>query len=148
MRRMLLGGCAVVALTGGVAVAGGLEEPTMPVAVVTERTSSSAGGILIPLLLLILVAAAASSSGGGGSSTGGDVINASDRRLKTDAVWVGLTRDAIPVWRYRYKGTPQVFEGVMAQDVALRRPDALVTRSNGLLAVNDTRLGFEMRQVA
>ena len=141
MRRVLLGGCAVVALTGGLVQAGGLEEPTMPVAVVVEKTSSSSGGILIPLLLLILVAAAASSSGGGGTE-------ASDRRLKTDAVWVGLTRDSIPIWRYRYKGTPQVFQGVMAQDVALRRPDALVTRSNGMLAVNYTRLGLKLRQVA
>lgn len=141
MRRVLLGGCAVAALTGGLVQAGGLEEPTMPVAVVVEKTSSSSGGILIPLLLLILVAAAASSSGGGGTE-------ASDRRLKTDAVWVGLTRDSIPIWRYRYKGTPQVFQGVMAQDVALRRPDALVTRSNGMLAVNYSRLGLKMRQVA
>ncbi len=72
----------------------------------------------------------------------------SDRRLKTDATWVGLTADSIPVWRYRYKFTPQVFEGVMAQDVAMRRPDALVMRSNGLMAVNYARLGHEMRQVA
>ena len=143
MRRVLLGGCAVVALTGGQGMAGGLAEPTMPVAVVPERTSSSAGGILIPLLLLILVAAAASSSSGGG-----DGGQASDRRLKTDTMWVGMTRDSIPIWRYRYKGTAQVFEGVMAQDVAMRRPDALVTRSNGLLAVNYTRLGHPLRQVA
>ena len=145
MRRVLLGGCAAVALTGGLVQAGGMEEPVMPVEVVAAKTSSSAGGILIPLLLLILVAAAASSSSGGG---GGEVVVESDRRLKTDATWVGLTGDAIPVWRYRYKGTPQVFEGVMAQDVALRRPDALVTRSNGMLAVNYTRLGHAMRQVA
>ncbi|MGQ0565220.1 MAG: hypothetical protein ACT4OK_09120 [Gemmobacter sp.] len=145
MRRVLLGGCAMAALTGGLVQAGGLEEPTMPVEVVADKTSSSAGGILIPLLLLILVAAAAASSSDGG---GGEVIVESDRRLKTDATWVGLTRDAIPVWRYRYKGTPQVFEGVMAQDVAMRRPDALVTRSNGLLAVNYTRLGTVLRQVA
>ena len=144
MRRVLLGGCAVVALMGGLAQAGGLAEPVMPVDVVKERTSSSAGGILIPLLLLILVVAAASSGGGNNAP----VVVESDRRLKTDAVWVGMTADAIPVWRYRYKGTPQMFEGVMAQDVALRRPDALVTRSNGLLAVNYTRLGHEMRQVA
>ena len=144
MRRVLLGGCAVVALTGGQGMAGGLAEPTMPVAVVAERTSSSAGGILIPLLLLILVAVAASSS----SSSGGGGEMASDRRLKTDTMWVGMTRDAIPIWRYRYKGTAQVFEGVMAQDVAMRRPDALVTRSNGLLAVNYTRLGHPLRQVA
>jgi hypothetical protein len=145
MRRVLLGGCAVVALTGGLVQAGGLAEPEMPVEVVATRTSSSAGGILIPLLILILVAAAASSSGGGG---GTDVVVESDRRLKTDTIWVGMTKDSIPVWRYRYKGTTPVFQGVMAQDVALRRPDALVTRPNGMLAVNYTRLGLEMRQVA
>ena len=143
MRRILLGGCAIAALTGGVVQAGGLAEPEMPIEVVKERTSSSAGGILIPLLLLILVAAAASSSGGNG---GGE--QASDRRLKTDMAWVGMTADAIPIWRFRYKGTAPVFEGVMAQDVAMRRPDALVTWPNGVLAVDYGHLGHEMRQVA
>ena len=143
MRKTLLGGCAVIALSAGALQAGGLTEPVMDDTVVAAKTTSSAGGILIPLLLLILVAAAVSSGSSGSSGT-----QASDRRLKTDLAWVGMTGDAIPIWRFRYKGTPQVFEGVMAQDVAMRRPDALVTRSNGLLAVNYDRLGISMRQVA
>ena len=144
MRKLLLSGTAALALSAGIAEAGGLAEPVMDPAVVEAKTASSAG-IVIPILLLILVAAALS---GGGSDGGDDVIQVSDRRVKTDCRWVGLTRDALPVWRYRYVGTRQVFEGVMAQDVAMRRPDAAVTLPNGLMAVNYAKLGETLRQVA
>lgn len=144
MRKLLLGGTAALALFSGFAQAGGLAEPVMDQTVVEAKTASSAG-IVIPLLLLVLVAAALA---GGGSDGGGEVAQASDRRIKTDCQWVGLTKDALPVWRYRYRGTPQVFEGVMAQDVAMRRPDAAVTLPNGIMAVNYTRLGLTLRQVA
>ena len=146
MRKFLLCGTAALALSAGFAQAGGLSEPVMDPAVVEARTASS-GGIIVPLLLLILVAAALSSGGGSdGASTGGAV--ASDRRVKTDCQWVGMTSDALPIWRYRYIGTPQVFEGVMAQDVALLRPDAVVTLPNGILAVNYAKLGLTLRHVA
>lgn len=143
MRKSLLGGTAAIALLGALPLhAGGIEPVTDP-EVIAADTSSSSGGIIVPLLLLVLIAAAL--SGGGG---GGETVVESDRRIKTDVQWVGLTADSLPVYRYRYKGTDPVFEGVMAQDVALRRPDALVRRSNGLLAVDYGRLGVPMRQVA
>lgn len=142
---MLLGGTAALALSAGIAQAGGLAEPVMDPAVVEAKTASSAG-IVIPLLLLVLIAAAL--AGGGGSDSGGEVFQASDRRIKTDCQWVGLTKDALPVWRYRYIGTPQVFEGVMAQDVAMRRPEAAVTLPNGMMAVNYAKLGLTLRHVA
>lgn len=144
LRKLLLCGTAALALYAGLAQAGGLAEPVMDPAVVEAKTTSSAG-IVIPILLLILVAAALASGGGNG---GGEVIQVSDRRIKTDCQWIGLTKDALPVWRYRYIGTPQVFEGVMAQDVAMRRPDAAVTLPNGIMAVDYAKLGLTLRHVA
>jgi hypothetical protein len=144
LRKLLLGGTAALALFAGSARAGGLAEPVMDPVVVEDKAASSAG-IVVPLLLLILVAAALS---GGGSDGTRLPPSESDRRIKTDCQWVGLTADALPVWRYRYIGTPQVFEGVMAQDVAMRRPDAVVTLSNGVMAVNYAKLGLRLRRVA
>lgn len=146
MRRFLLCGTAALALSSAPVTAGGLIEPAMEPEVVATQTRSSSAGILIPILILVLIAAAVASGG----SNGGDQMTemASDRRIKTDCTWVGMSKDSIPVWRYRYTGTPQVFEGVMAQDVAMRRPDAAVMWPNGLMAVNYSRLGTPLRLVA
>jgi hypothetical protein len=143
MKRILVCGTAALALGAGGALAGGLAEPEMEQAVVVEQTSSSSGGILVPLLLLLIVVAAVASDSGGGGGAG-----LSDRRLKTDLHWVGMTRDGMPLWQWRYRGSRAVFEGVMAQDVAQRRPDALITRPGGLMGVDYTRLGFDLRRVA
>lgn len=138
MRRILLGGTAAFSLTIGAANAGGMAEPEMAPAVVEASTSSSSGGLVVPLLLLIVVAAIASSNSGGGTQ-------ASDRRLKTDITWVGLSPEALPIYRFRYVGMSTRFEGVMAQDVLLRRPDAVVTASNGTMAVDYSKLGARFR---
>ena len=55
----------------------------------------------------------------------------SDERLKTDLVPVGINADGITVYQYKYKGNDTVFTGVMAQEVAEKRPDALGPRMNG-----------------
>lgn len=141
MRKLLLSGTAALALTAGSAAAGGLAEPVMEPEVVAAATSSSSGGIVVPLLLLLLIAAAASGGGNGGNP------QPSDRRLKTDIAWLGM-RDGQAIYRYRYRGSPAVFEGVMAQEVRLSRPDAVLERSNGILAVDYGRLGMELRRVA
>lgn len=59
----------------------------------------------------------------------------SDRRLKEDVKRVGQTDDGVPIFTYRYKGSDQVHMGVMAQDVAQVRPDA-VSERHGYLAVD------------
>jgi hypothetical protein len=140
MRKFLLCGTAALALSAGTALAGGLAEPAMDPEVVAATTSSSSAGIVVPLLLLLLIAAAASGGNGGGEQV-------SDRRVKTDIAWMGM-RDGQAVYRYRYRGSDAVFEGVMAQDVRLTRPDAVVERANGLLAVDYGRLGLSLRRVA
>ena len=60
MRRTLLCGTEVFALTVGAALADGVGKPVMEPEVVEAATSSNAGGLIVPLPLLI--AAAASSS--------------------------------------------------------------------------------------
>jgi len=71
----------------------------------------------------------------------------SDIRLKTDIARIGETEMGLPLYRFRYIGDTSVYEGVMAQDVLLRDPDAVVTRADGFMAVNYNRLGIELKQV-
>ena len=49
----------------------------------------------------------------------------SDARLKQDIRKVGQTDGGLPVYTFRYKGEPQIYMGVMAQDVAQSQPEAL-----------------------
>jgi hypothetical protein len=116
----------------------------MEPAVVEAATSSSSGGLIVPLLLILLIAAAAS-GGGGGAAASAPAAAVSDRRVKTDITWVGLTAESIPVYRYRYVGLSTRFEGVMAQDVMARRPDAVVLNARGPMAVDYTKLGQALR---
>lgn len=51
----------------------------------------------------------------------------SDKRLKEDIKRVGKTDDGLPVYTYRYKGSPMVQMGVMAQEVEKKTPDAVAT---------------------
>ena len=140
MRRILLGCTAATALTVNVAYAGGIAEPVMEPAVVEAQTSSSAGGLIVPLLLLLVIAAAVS---GGGSSAPTQVP--SDRRIKKDIRWVGLSGDSLPIYRYRYHGIATQFEGVMAQDVLHRKPEAVSLGTNGVYAVDYSKLSAEFR---
>jgi hypothetical protein len=110
--------------------------------VIAAKTLSSGGGLVVTLILLLLIVAAASGGGGGGVDDG---LMASDRRIKTDISWVGLTSHALPIYQYRYRGSPTRFEGVMAQDVLARRPDAVVRYSTGMMAVDYGKLGLKLR---
>ncbi len=138
--RQLILSTSAAALLGSAAMAGGVAEPVMDPVVVAEETSSSGGGIIVPLLLLVLVAAALAGSNGGAAPT----VNLSDRRVKTDVNWVGMAR-GLPVYQYRYIGSATRFEGVMAQDVLGLMPEAVITQSNGLMAVNYDILGIKMK---
>jgi hypothetical protein len=89
-----------------------------------------------------------SKSTGGGPSTLGSIASAaggiasifSDRRLKTDVRKVGETADGINVYRFRYHGTSREHEGVMADEVAAVRPDALGPKIAGYQTVDYSRL--------
>jgi hypothetical protein len=71
----------------------------------------------------------------------------SDIRLKTDVVPIGRAANGLPLYRFRYSGFPQVYEGVMAQDVLAKFPEAIVPMQAGYMAVNYDMLGLKMRKV-
>jgi outer membrane immunogenic protein len=76
------------------------------------------------------------------SSCTGCVI--SDRRLKRDIVLVGRLKDGLGIYRYRYLWSDAVYVGVMAQEVALDRPDAVVRGTEGYLRVDYSKLGLQL----
>lgn len=94
--------------------------------------------------------ASASKSGGTGGLIGGVIgaigsIFSSDRRLKEAIRQVGEHR-GLPLYRFRYKGGTATFEGVMAQDVQTKFPDAVKT-IGGFLAVDYRAIGLELKLV-
>jgi hypothetical protein len=75
----------------------------------------------------------------------GQVIFVSDARLKRDITLVGRRDDGLGFYRYRYLWSDTVYVGVMAQEVALIRPDAIVRdRLDDYLRVDYGRLGFHL----
>ena len=147
MRHLLLSTTVACLMSASLANAGGMAEPVMTTetVAVTTKTSSSAGGLVVPLLLLLVLAAAAANSSGGG---GGALAQASDRRLKTEIRRVGTTRLGQPLYQFRYRDLPQVYEGAMAQDVAVMHPGSIKSLPQGYMAVDYAKLSLEMRRVA
>ena len=89
-------------------------------------------------------AANANTSAGWGGlfGLGTSLLKLSDERTKTDISYDGgETEDGIPTADYRYKWEPEgtLHRGVIAQDVARRRPDA-VARIGGFLAVDARKI--------
>ena len=69
----------------------------------------------------------------------------SDIRLKTDVAVVGRLDSGLGLYRFRYRGEPQTYVGVMAQDAQLVRPDAVTRGRDGYLRVRYDKIGFEMQ---
>jgi outer membrane immunogenic protein len=73
----------------------------------------------------------------------------SDARLKRDVTLVGRRDDGLGIYRYRYLWSDTVYVGVLAQEVALFRPDAVVRDPlNGYLSVDYGRLGLHLVALA
>ncbi len=68
----------------------------------------------------------------------------SDIRLKRDIALVGRRGDGLGIYRYRYLWSDTVYVGVMAQEVALIHPDAVVHGLDGYLRVDYSRLGTHL----
>jgi len=69
----------------------------------------------------------------------------SDRRLKRDVTLVGRLDNGLGLYRFRYLWSDTVYVGVMAQEVALIRPDAVVHDAlDDYLRVDYARLGLRM----
>ena len=69
----------------------------------------------------------------------------SDVRLKRDIALVGRRDDGLGLYRYRYLWSDTVYVGVMAQEVALIHPDAIVRDAlDDYLKVDYGRLGMRL----
>jgi outer membrane immunogenic protein len=91
--------------------------------------------------------------GGHGGGAWGDsasanyssVVLISDARLKRDITLVGRRDDGLGLYRYRYLWSDTVYVGVMAQEVALIHPDAVVRSGlDHYLRVDYGRLGLQL----
>jgi hypothetical protein len=80
---------------------------------------------------------------------GGDEapIVESDVRLKADINEVGTTVMGLPLYQFRYLDGTDRFEGVMAQDVIAKMPEAVIMGDDGYYRVDYARLGIRMRRL-
>ena len=69
----------------------------------------------------------------------------SDVRLKRDITLVSRLKDSLGLYRYRYLWSDTVYVGVMAQEVALIHPEAVVRSVlDKYLRVDYSRLGLKL----
>jgi hypothetical protein len=97
--------------------------------------------------------ASASKSGGFLSGLGGIIgMGASlfsDDALKEDVTLLRRREDGIGVYRFRYTGSNEFFEGAMASDVERLRPDAIYYYDDlDLRMVDYGAIGMELRRAA
>jgi len=73
----------------------------------------------------------------------------SDVRLKHSVKRIGCSQSGIPIHRFGYVGDASgaVFEGALAQEVALTHPEAVVETESGFYAVNYEMLDVNMRRL-
>ena len=82
---------------------------------------------------------------GNNSSAAYSSSSISDVRLKRDIVLIARLDNGLGLYRYRYVWSDTVYVGVMAQEVALLRPDAVVRdRLDDYLRVDYSRLGLKL----
>lgn len=74
------------------------------------------------------------------------VAAASDERLKIDITPVGRNRDGLTVYQYRYTDGSGPFIGVMAQEVAKIKPEALGPEIGGYMSVDYSKINVLDRE--
>lgn len=65
----------------------------------------------------------------------------SDRRAKTDIERLGMTDDGLPLYRFHYIWDNEMRVGVMADEVEKIKPEAVLTRNDGLKMVDYAQIG-------
>jgi hypothetical protein len=72
----------------------------------------------------------------------------SDVRLKTDISRIGTAAaHGLPLYTFRYIGEPELYEGVMAQDVLGVMPEAVSVADDGFYRVDYEMLGIPFRRL-
>jgi hypothetical protein len=97
-----------------------------------------------PALVKASILSKATARNGAGSYT----EEPSDRRLKTNITGIGSTVFGLPLYRFSYLGSDEMFTGVMAQDVLSVMPQAVSRDATGFYRVNYGMLGIEMKRAA
>src|SRR5262249_55081396 len=80
--------------------------------------------------------------GGGGRGGGG---RRSDAALKHDIVLLGHLENGLGFYRFSYNGSKQVYVGVMAQEVQMIMPEAVVRDRDGYFEVLYDKLGLKFQ---
>ena len=75
----------------------------------------------------------------------GGCSSISDIRLKRDITQVGELDGGINLYRYRYLWSDSIYVGVMAQEVAAVKPEAVLRGADGYLRVDYARLGLRLQ---
>lgn len=72
-----------------------------------------------------------------GSMVGGlgGLFALSDERAKEDKEKIAETKDGLGIYSFKYKGSPKTQVGLMADQVAKKRPEAVRKRPDGLMEV-------------
>ena len=85
--------------------------------------------------------------GGGGGPMGGVGGGGapSDIRIKHDVTLLGHLDNGLGFYRFSYNGSDKAYVGVMAQEVRLLQPSAVVEGADGYLRVYYDKLGFSMQ---
>lgn len=72
----------------------------------------------------------------GGIKTIGGLFGLSDERVKEGKKKIGETEDGLGLYKFRFKGSGETQVGLMAQEVAKKKPGAVMQGPDGLLRVN------------
>ena len=72
----------------------------------------------------------------------------SDVRIKEDIKKIGTSISGYDIYKFSYINEDTQYIGVMAQDVLLRKPEAVSKRSDGAFAVDYSQIDVEFREVA
>jgi hypothetical protein len=81
------------------------------------------------------------------SQSGVNVVpSLSDVHAKEKIEYVGR-KNGYKLYDFNYKGRPERYRGVMAQDIRNIKPEAVTVGADGLLRVDYSQLGFAMEQL-
>ena len=80
--------------------------------------------------------------GGGGGGGGG---RRSDVNAKHDIALIGRLDNGLGFYRFSYNGSDKAYVGVMAQEVQVVAPDAVIRGHDGYLRVFYDKLGLQFQ---
>jgi len=137
MKKFILG--LIASLSATAAAAGTMVYEAPATVEMAEPMQNGSGAWLIPLAIIAILAL---------TLTGEDTTTVpSDSRLKANIIPVGTAPNGLPLYTYNYIGGSQTYLGVMAQDVLMHTPEAVVMGPFGFMMVDYGLLGMEMQPV-